>query len=117
MLTPTTTLVITLGCNAGGVQRIVANEGEQWHAKAYGLLCNLPDYHDVHLYILNKDSHMWAYMVRLPIKWSDDYLKLCEKVGNKMWVNGVTAISYKKEPDRLKNELSRLFNSGKWVQK
>jgi hypothetical protein len=117
MLTPATTFIVTLGCNAGGVQRIVANEGELWHAKAIGLICNIPSFHDVHLYILNNDSHMWAYMARLPLAWSDDYLTTCERVGNKMWKNGVTAISYKCEPDRFKFELNRLFNSGKWVKK
>ncbi len=74
-LTPASTYVVTLGCNVGGLKRLKPEEREPWFEYADMLCQRLPYWHDVILCSLENDASQWAYLARVPSKWSDGYMK------------------------------------------
>ena len=92
-LSSTTLMLITLGCNVGGLKRIPYESRVKWIQMAEMVRRSIGPWHDLGLITLNKDASQWAYMVVIPHKWSAEYLALAAKAGDKLWPAGVSTYS------------------------
>jgi len=92
-LSDTTLMLITLGCNVGGLKRIPYESRVKWIQMAEMVRRSIGPWHDLGLITLNKDASQWAYMVIIPRKWSTQYLDLATKAGGKLWPAGVSTYS------------------------
>lgn len=92
-LSSTTLMLITLGCNVGGLKRIPFENRLKWIQMAEMVRQSIGSWHDLGLITLNKDASQWAYMVIIPRKWSAEYLDSAIKAGGKLWPAGVSTYS------------------------
>ena len=99
-LSSTTLMLITLGCNVGGLKRIPFESRVKWIQMAMMVLKSIGQWHDLGLITLNKDASQWAYMVIIPSKWSAEYLDLATKAGVKHWPAGVSTYSLRSIGDQ-----------------
>lgn len=108
-LTPTTTVTMTMGCNVGGLKRMSLEKRQQWYEYIAYIERSLPRFHDAILVALNSDTSQWAYLTRIPSKWSEEQLRLIQKRGNSMFENGVTVASYRCSRERFCRLVDSLF--------
>jgi hypothetical protein len=111
--TPTTTFLATLGCNVNGIKRLgFASHRQEWYQHMKHLL-RVPEHHDVHLYILNRDDSQWAYLLRIPRKWSVETADDICKYGARHWPNGLRYASAYADSDRFQTYVDELFQTKK----
>ncbi len=82
-LSETTTMLATLGCNVGGLKRLEPDKRVAWYGYVKGLLRNMPQYHDAILVRLDRDAAQWAYLLRLPAKWTSATIDSIRKAGDR----------------------------------
>jgi hypothetical protein len=106
---PFTTFIVTLGCNVGGLKMLTIEKRSEWF-KYIGMLSKaLPSNHEAVLFWLNGDSNQWAYLISIPKKWSDEYVRIAIKKGSQLWPRGVSAIQYRSNKIAFKDQVSKLF--------
>lgn len=104
-----TTYLVTLGCNVSGLKCLPYAQREGWFQYPEMLVRALPRHHDAILFWLNRDAAQWAYLLSLPLKWSDEFKTwACNKAG-KQWSKGVFARSYRREPLEFHDQIRKLF--------
>jgi hypothetical protein len=75
-----TTVVITMGCNVGGLKRLPKEDREDWwRLKVFA--DKKPRYHDAQVYWVKGDASQWAYLTIVPKKFSvsirDSVMRKC----------------------------------------
>lgn len=108
-LTKFTTFLMTMGCNAGGVKRLSRDERQKWFDNVEMLINRLPYWHDAILTTLNKDASQWAYLLAHPVKWADQACDNIQRVGNRLWPNGVSVYSLRKNKAAFDDAIECLF--------
>lgn len=103
------TMIVTLGCNVGGLKREVLEKREEWLNYVIWVTKILPWFHDLLLCSLVKDGSQWAYLIRIPEVWSAASAAKYIKKGNSLFQHGVTVYSYRQQPTLFDSELTRLF--------
>lgn len=107
--TRATTFLATLGCNVGGLKRLGFEEHrKQWYDHVRALLA-VPPWHDVQLYVLDRDQAQWAYLLRVPSAWADDTARAVLRYGNRHWPNGLKFASAKRAPTTFNALCDELF--------
>jgi hypothetical protein len=109
-LTPTTTMLLTLGCNVGGLKRLTEEGRRKWFDKVIPILKLSPKWHDVQLIVLNNDNSQWAYLLTTPTKWQHETIYKLQKIGDKEWIQGVSIYSRNLDGEKIfVNALKQLF--------
>lgn len=108
-LTPMTTMTITLGCNTGGLKRMPLDKRQEWFDYIDILIDAMPSWHDAILIEVVRDAAQWAYLTRLPAKWTEDVAESCVKRGGRHFVHGVQVESLRRSKDRFSRMRDRLF--------
>ena len=109
-LTPTTLFMITMGCNAGGLKRLTYEHREKWFDMAKMIIDSVKPWQDLCLFSLNNDKSQWAYILIIPNKWSEDLIKKLKVKSGKIWKNGATATSLRRDgKSNLENKFDELF--------
>lgn len=108
-LTPTTTITMTLGCNVGGVKRLSRDKREEWFCYADRVVARMPSWHDAIVIRLVRDSDQWAYITRLPRKWSRKQAEDIKRKGEQLWPNGVEVAVLSDSVATFTDMLTRLF--------
>lgn len=109
-----TTMLITLGCNVGGIKRLCIKDRQNWFEKMDTVLYHLNSWHDATLIVLNGDKAQWAYMIVGPKKWKDKYSNDAKKAFN-YWENGISIATYKENPTEFFKMRDRLFLTKKEI--
>ena len=108
-LTASTTFLATLGCNVGGLKRLGFDEHRrQWYEHIRHLLV-VPPWHDVQLYVLNRDKAQWAYLLRVPSAWATNTARTVCAYGTLHWPNGLRFASCRDDPDNFAALIDELF--------
>ncbi len=110
-LTPTTTMTLTLGCNVGGVKRLEPEKRQSWREYVGFMVDIMPSWHDALLVEVVRDADQWAYLTRLPYKWSKDQSATMKRAGENMFKHGVCVASISREPKLFREILDRLFTT------
>lgn len=109
-LTPMTTMTLTLGCNTGGLKRMPRDRREEWFDYLSVLIDMMPTWHDALLVEVVNDASQWAYLTRLPEKWSRDVAAACKRYGDKHFTpHGVNVASYRDDQNTFQEICNRLF--------
>lgn len=67
--------VCTMGCNVGGLKRLLRKypeEADRWYESVDSVVAGLPDHHDLYLCAIEQDASQWAYLIIAPSKASPD---------------------------------------------
>lgn len=112
-LTPTTTVLATMGCNVGGLKRLPAASRADWYEYVEMITGNLPSFHDVLLITLEGDASQWAYMLRLPTKWRDDTAADLFRRGRRFTSYELGIVALKKEPAEFAKQIDVLFKTAR----
>ena len=91
--TPYTTFMATLGCNVGGVKRLTKDRRDKYIAVIDELTNSVPAFHDCILVRVLRDAAQWAYLIRLPLVWSQKSMRTFKKKGDEVFPNGVEVFS------------------------
>lgn len=84
----TTTMLVTLGCNVGGLKRLPQSERRVWFDHVRALVDVMPSYHDAILVTITRhqvdgvmrgDPSQWAYLIRTAKKWTDRTIDTAKK--------------------------------------
>ncbi len=110
-----TTLLVTLGCNVGGIKRLPITAREKWFARMDELLQNLPAWHDALLVALRGDSAQWAYLITGPSKWQERY-RLDAVRSFDYWKPGIECVRFGKDEQAFYRIRDRLFLTAKEVE-
>lgn len=112
----TTTMLISMGCNVGGLKRLSENERYAWFNWIDNIMETLANWHDLLLISINNDSSQWAYLLRLPKVWTDKTKRKIEILVKtrfqkdiKEFQNGVSTVSYRNEKDKFHDAIKHLF--------
>lgn len=115
-----TTLLVTLGCNVGGLKRLPFERRQAWYKRMDELLGWLPRRHDAMLIVLRGDAAQWAYMIVGPKTWfnppggrkgyKDDVRAAFNK---KTWPGGVDMVQFKIDKKLFFETRDRLFMTTK----
>lgn len=108
-LTPTTTLLITMGCNVGGLKRLPLDERKEWFDHVAKVTHSLPSFHDAILVVLNNDMAQWAYLIRDPLKWSSKTMEAIRSKAKTLTGSGVTIASIRHNSGEFSELLRQLF--------
>jgi hypothetical protein len=84
-----TTMLVTLGCNAGGVKRLPESERLQWFDRLEYLLQLMRPHHDACLVQLERDRAQWAYLLTVPKVWRSRIEDVIPKLGDEYWAKGL----------------------------
>lgn len=111
-----TTMLLTLGCNVGGLKRMPLEARQKWYERMDNILRWLPKRHDALLISLRGDMAQWAYMIIGPKSWHDKkaYSKVAEKAF-KTWSKGVDMVRYRTSRDDFFRMRDSLFLTAKEV--
>jgi hypothetical protein len=104
-----TTYLVTLGCNVGGAKRTDADKRSLWFEYVQMLIEVLPQHHDAILFWLNRDESQWAYLLSMPKVWAGEFASKAVRDTGKIWVKGVSSVSYADQRRQFHDQLSRLF--------
>lgn len=107
--TDTTMIIMTLGCNVGGLKRMPREKREPWFRRLAAIVNLMPSFHDAILVELVGDASQWAYLVRVPRKWSAKTAARIEKKGNASFIHGVSVASFRNDPAGYDAIVRRLF--------
>lgn len=110
-----TTMLITMGCNVGGLKMLPREKRKLWFDRMDNLLMSRPKWHNVIMIVLNGDDAQWAYLIVGPDKWADVYIADAKKAFS-YWPNGISYIDYKRQPDAFFQERDRLFLTKKELE-
>lgn len=103
-----TTLLATLGCNVGGLKRRPREERMQWYGHVQEVIEVMPYWHDAILVELVGDASQWAYLLRLPDKWSEKTSDKISKIG--LGLGFETSVSsLRRDPKEFKALEDKLF--------
>lgn len=111
-LTPTTTMTMTLGCNVGGLKRMELDKRQPWLDYVKLMTKIMPAWHDAILVEICGDASQWAYLTRLPSKWSTQQKECLRKGGEKLkdsFPQGVRVASFRQDRLAFDECLNRLF--------
>lgn len=111
-----TTLLVTLGCNVGGLKRLPFERRQAWYDRMDELLRWLPQRHDALLVVLRGDRAQWAYLVVGPKKWHSQgvYKKdVMAAFNSKTWPNGVDMVQFKANTRTFYQMRDKLFMTTK----
>lgn len=112
-LSETTTMLCTLGCNVGGLKRKSLEERKRWYGHMQQVIESLPSYHDAILIAFDRDAHRWAYLLRLPDKWSRRTMESIRKSGQKLAPFDLRIASANTQGREFKSICNYLFLTGK----
>lgn len=112
-LPETATMLCTLGCNVGGLKRKSQEERSQWYAHVQGVLDHMPRYHDAILVILENDPSQWAYLLRLPDKWSEKTMAGILSSGSKYTSFSLSVASARHQTKQFMDMQHILFSTKK----
>lgn len=104
-------MLVTLGCNAGGVKRMPKEKRMEWVKMIWVIIENLNKFHTRHdllLISVLRDSSQWAYLLKVPVKWSQEYMELGFKTGAENFDHGVSVFSFREHRNQFMGELKRL---------
>jgi hypothetical protein len=104
-----TTYLVTLGCNVGGLKMTTHNKRSQWFEYVNMLVDVLPSHHEVILFWLNSDSAQWAYLLSMPKVWAAEFASKAIQETAKVWIKGVSAVSYRDSRVAFNDQLRKLF--------
>lgn len=82
-MSETTSMLVTLGCNVGGLKRLTQQQRLPWFDRMSEITNRLPRYHDAILVRLERDASQWAYLLRLPSKWTDNTISMIQLAGKR----------------------------------
>lgn len=108
-MTDTTTLLATLGCNVAGLKRLSIAGRSKWFDYVDMCSDSLPSYHDLLLIELKNDKSQWAYLLRLPSRWTEETALRLMKKGSSFATFEVGVISFKHSLRLFKEAQDRLF--------
>lgn len=114
-LSPMTTGMVTLGCNANGIKRMPWEERRKWFDRLEYLLSLLEPHQDASLICLDRDEAQWAYLLSIPRKWRDKTQATIRSL-SRLWPKGIrsywhsdgTLLPAAKELFLTKTELANL---------
>jgi len=109
MLPPMTTLLVTMGCNVGGLKRLSLEERRRWFEWVGLIKATLPRWHDLLLVIIVRDNHQWGYLLRLPAPWITETRARIEKQGDRDFPHGVTTVPYRSDRHGFDDLIDALF--------
>lgn len=112
-LSETTTMLCTLGCNVGGLKQLPRDVREGWFQHVLECVNCMPFFHDAILIALAGDASQWAYLLRLPCKWSAKTVKNIARIGANFTSYKVVMASYIEERDKFEHLQKRLFLTAK----
>jgi len=112
-ITSYTSMIITLGCNVGGLKRLTREQREPWFDYLKLIVRKTSVHHDLILCSLVNDSSQWAYLVKIPVVWKDDTIKQLIKKGSAMFKNGVRLSSFATDIDDFRSHVKQLFLTNK----
>lgn len=112
-----TIVLMTMGCNVGGVKRMPREERERWFEHPAKLCAVMASWHDSLLAVVCGDAHQWAYILTAPTKWAAETRKRLESLGRKHFesglyahlTHGVDVVSYRSDRVRWDEQLRDLF--------
>lgn len=67
-ITPWFQGIMTMGCNVSGLLRLPPEERAAWRLLVGSVIAGLPEYHDLYLAAIDRDSSRWGYLVISPNK-------------------------------------------------
>jgi hypothetical protein len=104
------TMLITLGCNVGGLKRLPMSARQAWFDKMDKVLDRLPSWHDALLVALKGDKAQWAYLITGPTKWHNEgrYMKDAASAFS-YWKHGLEMVRYGTDPEGFFAVRDRLF--------
>ena len=108
-----TTFLATLGCNVGGLKQLGFDTHRREWYDHIRCLADLPAWHDLQLYVLNRDAAQWAYLLRIPTAWAEQTSRVIMRHGSARWPAGLGFASMKKTPDTFHEMLDGLFMTKK----
>ena len=106
-----TTMLITLGCNVGGLKRLPREARDKWFERMDDVLEWLPKRHDALLIALSGDKAQWAYMIIGPRVWHDKghYKKEAKAAFKDCWEHGLKMVSLKEDNKEFYKMRDKLF--------
>jgi len=111
-----TTLLITLGCNVGGLKRLPLESRQKWFERLDDVLLHLPKWHDALMVVLKGDKSQWAYLVTGPKTWHEKgYYRQDAEKAFKYWEQGVDLIQFKSDMRSFLKMRDKLFLTRKEV--
>lgn len=108
-LSETTTMLCTLGCNVGGLKRKTIEERTKWFDHVKRVIAPMPSYHDAILVELVGDASQWAYLLRVPEKWSSKTAAKIEAAGKKFLDREISIASWRSSRRAFDAMTKRLF--------
>jgi hypothetical protein len=108
-MSPTTTLLVTLGCNVNGLKRLPWESRKPWAWHVKNLVDTLSFNHDLIIFTLERDQAQWSYVLRLPHKWSNETEQMICKACMDMWPKGINSASYKHRRSEFSSLVQKLF--------
>ena len=108
-LTPYTSMIITLGCNVGGLKRLTLEQRKPWFDYVSLVRAYTTRHHDLILCSLIKDKAQWAYLIKIPTVWKNNAINSIVKKGNKMFDNGVRVSSLDSDSIEFDDHIKQLF--------
>jgi hypothetical protein len=105
-----TTMLITLGCNVGGLKRLRSDDRKVWFDNLDNILTFLPGWHDALLVVLRGDKAQWAYLITGPKIWHDKGIYIADATKSfSYWKPGIDLIQYKENHKEFIIARDRLF--------
>lgn len=108
-LTPTTTMLATLGCNVGGLKRLPIGDRSRWFDYIEQAVSVLASWHDILLFRLENDAAQWAYLLRLPKKWSERTAETILTKGRKFTAYDISIVSMRDDYQGFRMMQRELF--------
>jgi hypothetical protein len=108
-LSETTTMLCTLGCNAGGLKRKSFEERQKWFGQLESVIKPMPAYHDAMLVELQGDASQWAYLLRVPKRWSNATARKIVSAGKKYLKWELSIASWRESRSGFEEMTRRLF--------
>jgi hypothetical protein len=84
-----TTILVTLGCNVGGIKRLPRIERHKMLERLKYLIRIKRSYHSACLVRLERDKAQWAYLLTVPQGWRPRVEKIIRKLEKEHWPKGV----------------------------
>ena len=108
-LSETTTMLATLGCNVGGLKRLKREDRLPWFNHVQSCIEAMPKYHDALLIELANDKSQWAYLLRLPARWTAETAVKLRTVGRKYTTFDLNLASVRINPTEFMAMENKLF--------
>jgi len=103
-----TTLLVTMGCNVGGLKRLPLEARQPWFSRMDNLLGWMPKRHDALLISLLGDGAQWAYLIIGPGKWQGKH-RAEARNAFKAWPWGLEMVGYRTNKAEFFELRDRLF--------